>query len=131
MLKLQVIVGSIRQGRAADNVMKWLAPVVKANPEFDTEILDLRDWALPLFQETMATVGDRTNPTYSTPIVKQWNTKIKEADAYVFVTPEYNHSTSGVLKNAIDSVFFSLGFRYKVTSCVSYSVGVGGGVRAV
>jgi NAD(P)H-dependent FMN reductase len=63
-------------------------------------LLDLREWPLPFFQETLATVGDFKNPTYSLPIVKQWNQKIGEGDAYLFVTAEYNHSVPGVLKNA-------------------------------
>jgi NAD(P)H-dependent FMN reductase len=131
MLKLQIIIGSTRQGRNAELVMRWLAPVVKAHPEFETEILDLREWPLPFFQETMATVGDFANPTYSEPIVKRWNAKIKEADAFLIVTPEYNHGISAVLKNAIDSVFLSFGFRLKPVAFVGYSVGVAGGVRAI
>ena len=74
-------------------------------PGFNVEVLDLRDWPLPFFAETCATIGDFANPTYHDPIVKRWNTKIGEGDAYLFITPEYNHSIPGVLKNAIDSVF--------------------------
>ncbi len=95
------------------------------------ELLDLREWKLPLFQETLETVGDRANPTYSDPVVKLWNSKIKEADAYMMVTPEYNHGVPAVLKNAIDSVFVSYGFRQKPVAFVGYSMGVGAGVRAV
>ena len=76
-------------------------------------------------------MGDLANPTYSDPIVKRWNDKIREADAFLLLTPEYNHSKSGVLKNAIDSVFFSFGFRHKAVAFVSYSVGAAGGVRAI
>ena len=63
--------------------------------------------------------------------MKRWNDKIKEADAYIIVTPEYNHSVPGVLKNAIDTVFFSYGFRQKPVAFVGYSLGFTGGVRAV
>src|SRR4051812_34914781 len=111
MLKLQVIVGSTREGRNSDPVLRWLTPVLKARRDFEVEQLDLRDWPLPFFQETMATLGDPRDPTYSTPLVKRWNAKIKEADAYVLVTPEYNHGIPGQLKNAIDSVFASFAFR--------------------
>lgn len=131
MLRLQIIVGSTREGRHADAVLRWLAPVAKAHPAFETEVLDLREWPLPFFQETMATVGDFRNPTYSQPIVKQWNQKISEGDAHLFVTAEYNHSVPGVLKNAVDSVFLSFGFRHKPAGFVGYSIGVGGGSRAV
>lgn len=63
--------------------------------------------------------------------MKQWNDKIKEADAYVIVTPEYNRSIPGVLKNAIDSVFFSFRFRQKAVAFVGYSLGPTAGARAV
>jgi NAD(P)H-dependent FMN reductase len=131
MLKLQIIVGSTREGRHADAVVRWLLPVVKTHGAFDVEVLDLREWQLPLFQETLATIGDFKNPTYSQPIVRKWNQKIAEGDAYLFVTAEYNHSIPGVLKNAVDSVFLSFGFRHKPAGFVGYSIGVSAGVRAV
>ena len=131
MLKLQVIVGSTRPDRNADSVLRWAVPKITAHPAFQTEVLDLREWPLPMFQETAATVGDPRNPAYSDPAVKRWNLKVKEADAYVLVTPEYNHSVPAVLKNAIDSVFFSFGFRHKPVAFIGYSMGVAAGVRAV
>jgi NAD(P)H-dependent FMN reductase len=131
MLKLQVIVGSTREGRQSDAVLRWLAPAARAHGAFEVEVLDLRDWPLPLFQETMATIGDFRNPTYSQPIVKAWNQKVSEGDAFLFVTAEYNHSVPGVLKNAIDSVFVSFGFRHKPAGFVGYSGGAVGGARAV
>jgi NAD(P)H-dependent FMN reductase len=131
MLKLQIIVGSTREGRQADAVLRWLVPVVKAHGVFDAEVLDLREWSLPFFQETLATIGDFKDPTYSQPIVKKWNQKIAEGDAYLFITAEYNHSVPGVLKNAIDSVFLSFAFRHKPAGFVGYSVGTTGGARAV
>src|SRR6201995_1200139 len=103
MLKPQIIIGSTRQGRHADRVVQWLQPIAQAHPGFEVETLDLRDWPLPFFPESLATVGDFANPTFSDPIVKRWNAKIKEGDAFLIVTPEYNHSVPGVLKNAIDS----------------------------
>jgi NAD(P)H-dependent FMN reductase len=131
MHKLQIIVGSTREGRHADTVLRWLLPAAQAHGTFEVEVLDLREWQLPLFQETLATIGDFRNPTYSQPIVKRWNQKIAEGDAYLFITAEYNHSVPGVLKNAIDSVFVSFGFRHKPAGFVGYSVGVSAGVRAV
>ncbi len=131
MLKLHVIIGSTRDGRNADAVSRWMMPIVQSRQDFNVEILDLRDWPLPLFQETIASVGDFKDPTYSNPVVKRWNVKIAEADAYVFVTPEYNHSIPAVLKNAIDSVFFSFAFRHKPVAYVAYSLGLTGGVRCV
>jgi NAD(P)H-dependent FMN reductase len=131
MFKLQIIIGSTREGRNADSVCRWLLPIAEAQRAFTVELLDLRDWPLPLFQETIASVGNFSDPTYSDPVVKRWNDKIKEADAYLIVTPEYNHSVPAVLKNAIDTVFFSFGFRHKPVAFVGYSLGVAAGVRAV
>jgi NAD(P)H-dependent FMN reductase len=131
MLKLQIIIGSTRDGRNAEPVFRWLLPLAQAHGAFEVETLDLRDWKLPMFQDTLQTVGDFANPTYSDPVIKRWNTKIKEADAYLMITPEYNHSVPGVLKNAIDSVFVSFGFRHKPVAFVGYSMGVAAGVRAV
>ena len=131
MLKLQVIIGSTREGRNADPVCRWFLPTVQAHKAFQVEVLDLRDWPLPFFQETIAKMGDLTNPTYSDPMVKRWNDKINEADAYIVVTPEYNHSMPAVLKNAIDSVFFSWRFRQKPVAFVGYSLGATGASRAV
>jgi len=131
LTKLQIIVGSTREGRAAQPVLEWITRRAEAHGAFEVEVLDLRDWPLPMFQETLATIGDRMNPTYSEPIVKAWNEKITEGDAFLFLTPEYNHSISGVLKNAIDNVFISFGFRNKVMAGVSYSGSAVGGARAI
>ena len=98
---------------------------------FEVEVLDLRDWPLPFFQEHMGTIGDFADPTYSEPIVRDWNRKIGEGDAYLILTAEYNHSVPGQLKNAIDSVFVSFAFRNKPIGFVGYSVGVAAGTRAV
>jgi NAD(P)H-dependent FMN reductase len=131
MSKLLVIVGSTRPTRAAEQVLPWLTAKIAEHAAFDAEIVDLRDWPLPIFGEHMGTIGDFNDPTYSEPIVKAWNSKIKEADAYVIVTPEYNHSIPGGLKNAIDSVWISFGFRNKPVAFVGYSGGIAGGVRAI
>lgn len=131
MSKVLVIVGSTRPGRLADRVLPWLMTRVAAHEGFDAELADLRDWPLPIFAEHMGTIGDLSDPTYSEPIVRAWNKKVKEADAFIVLTPEYNHSVPAVLKNAIDSVWLSFGFRNKPVAAVGYSNGVGGGIRAI
>ena len=131
MSKLQVIIGSTRPTRAADRVAPWVIDRAGAHPAFEVEVLDLRDWPLPIFAEHLGTIGDFNDPTYSHPLVRRWNHKIKEADAYLVITPEYNHSVPGVLKNAIDSVFVSFAFRNKPIVAVGYSGGIAGGVRAI
>jgi NAD(P)H-dependent FMN reductase len=129
--KLHVIIGSTRPGRAADLVAPWVINRAQSHGGFDVEVLDLRDWALPMFTETFDTVGDFNDPTYSSPVVRSWNHKIAEADAFLVITPEYNHSVPAVLKNAIDSVFVSFAFRNKPIAAVGYSGGIAGGVRAI
>jgi NAD(P)H-dependent FMN reductase len=131
MSTLQIIIGSTRPGRAADLVAPWVIDRARAHGGFDVEVLDLRDWVLPIFAEHLGSIGDFNNPTYSTPIVRDWNHKIRQGDAYLVVTPEYNHSVPGVLKNAIDSVFVSFAFRQKPIVAVGYSGGISGGVRAI
>ena len=131
MNKLQIIVGSTRPTRAAENIFPWIADQAIRHGDFDVEVIDLRDWSLPFFQEHMGTIGDFANPTYSDPIVKAWNAKIAEGDAYLIITPEYNHSVPGQLKNAIDSVFVSFALRNKPVAFVGYSAGIAAGTRAV
>jgi NAD(P)H-dependent FMN reductase len=131
MLKLKIIIGSTRPGRAADLVAPWIVDTATGHPAFEVEVLDLRDWPLPIFAETYATLGDPRNPTYSDPIVKRWNERIADGDAFVFITPEYNHSVPAVLKNAVDNVFASFAFRNKAAAFVGYSGGIAAGARAV
>jgi NAD(P)H-dependent FMN reductase len=131
MSRVLVIVGSTRPGRAADLVMPWVISRARAQQGFDTEVADLRDWPLPIFGEHAGTIGDISDPTYSEPIVQAWNKKVKQADAFIVVTPEYNHSLPAALKNAIDSVWLSFGFRNKPVAAVGYSGSIGGGIRAI
>jgi NAD(P)H-dependent FMN reductase len=131
MLNLKIIIGSTRPGRAADQVVSWIVPAANAHGGFDVEVADLREWELPIFGETRATVGDVRDPTFSAPVVKRWNSMIADGDAFLFVTPEYNHSVPAVLKNAIDSVFATFAFRTKPVACVAYSGGIAGGTRAI
>jgi NAD(P)H-dependent FMN reductase len=130
MYTLQVIVGSTRPTRAADPVTHWVMDRAERHQALQPELLDLRDWPLPMFSEHFGTIGDFRDPTYSDPIVRAWNAKIREGDAFLIVTPEYNHSIPGVLKNAMDSVWASFAFRNKPISSVSYSGAQTGGARA-
>jgi NAD(P)H-dependent FMN reductase len=131
MLELKLIVGSTRPGRSADRVLQWLSDRTQGDGRFSVDVLDLRDWNLPMFAESQATIGDPQDPTYSNPLVRQWNHTISTGDAYLFVTPEYNHSIPGALKNALDTVFASHALRNKPAGVVAYSAGRVGGARAV
>src|SRR6266702_2850981 len=98
MTKIAVVVGSTRAGRQTDKLAGWAAKEVGKLAE--VEVLDLRDYPLPFFDEA---VSPRYNPERApAPEVKKWLDKVAEFDGYVLVTPEYNRSTSAVLKNALD-----------------------------
>ncbi len=96
--KIAVVIGSTRQGRVTDRLAKWVAKEVGKTA--DVELLDLRDYPMPFLDEP---ISPRYNPDrHSEPVTQTWLDKIATFDGYVFVTPEYNRSTSAVLKNAID-----------------------------
>lgn len=130
-LRTLLIAGSTRPNTAADLVLPWLQRTLDADARIDLQVADLRDWSLPFFQEDPAAMGNPMAPTYSDPIVERWNQTVKSADTVVMLTPEYNHSIPPALKNAIDSVFMSGGFRNKPCAFVGYSASPTGGVRAI
>src|SRR5437763_3005793 len=123
MLRIAIIIGSTRPGRKAEAVAKWVYEIAQKRSDAEFELVDIKDFNLPLLDESMSpTLGQ-----YTKEHTKVWAAKVDSFDAYVFVTPEYNHATSGALKNAID-------FLYKEwTNKAAGFVGYGGasGVRAV
>jgi NAD(P)H-dependent FMN reductase len=131
MLNLKILIGSTRPTRAADKVAPWTIERARSHGAFEVEVLDLRDWPLPMFQEHLGTIGDFSDPTYSEPVVRRWNQTLKEADALLVITAEYLHSIPGSLKNAFDNVFVSWALRNKPLAAVGYSTGIAAGVRAV
>jgi len=105
-VKLQVIVGSSRPGRITDKVAAWVAAAAAGLKNTEVEVVDLADYVLPLFDEP---ISPQYNPNRQpNEAVQKWLDKLAEADAYVIVTPEYNRTISGVLKNALDYVDFQL-----------------------
>jgi NAD(P)H-dependent FMN reductase len=123
MIKIAIIVGSTRPNRNGEAVAKWIYEVAKERSDAEFELVDIKDFNLPLLDEPMPpSLGQ-----YSKPHTKVWADKIDHFDAYVFVTPEYNHGTSGALKNAIDFLFVE--WNNKAAGFVSY--GGAGGARAV
>lgn len=122
MIKIAIIIGSTRPGRKADAVAKWVHELAKKRGDAEYEIVDIKDYNLPLLDEP-------TPPSmhqYTQQHTKTWSAKIASFDGYVFVTPEYNHSTSGALKNAIDYLYTE--WNNKAAGIVSY--GSIGGARA-
>lgn len=124
-LNIKVIAGSTREGRFSDKAAAWIAEEIKKQEEVMVEIIDLHDYDMPFFNESISP-SFKQEP-YKNEAVARFTKKIEEGDAFVMVTPEYNHGTSGVLKNALDWVYQE--WNNKPVAFVSY--GSVGGARAV
>jgi len=123
MTKIAVIVGSTREGRMTDKLATWVHKEVAGKAE--AEILDLRDYPMPFFDEA---ISPRYNPQrQAEPAVQKWLDKIAEFDGFVAVTPEYNRTTTAVLKNAIDVLDYQM--EHKPVALVAH--GSSGGGQAV
>jgi NAD(P)H-dependent FMN reductase len=123
MTKIGIILGSTRPGRNGEAVARWVLDVASKRSDAEFELVDLLDYKLPHLDEALPpSMGQ-----YTQPHTQEWAQKIASFDGFVMVTPEYNHSTSGVLKNAIDYLFAE--WNNKAVGFVSY--GAMGGARAV
>jgi NAD(P)H-dependent FMN reductase len=123
MLKIAIILGSTRPGRNGEAVARWVNEIAQKRSDAEFELVDLADFNLPLLDEPVPpSMGQ-----YTKPHTIAWSKKIGSFDGYVFVTPEYNHATSGALKNAIDFLFHE--WKNKAAGFVGY--GGNGGSRAI
>jgi NAD(P)H-dependent FMN reductase len=123
MLRIAIIIGSTRPGRKAEAVAKWVYEIAQKRSDAEFELVDIKDFNLPLLDEPASPIMGQSTHQHT----KTWSAKIESFDAYVFVTPEYNHGTSGALKNAIDFLYHE--WVNKAAGFVSY--GGAGGARAV
>ena len=121
-IKIAIIIGSTRPGRNGEAVAKWVQRLASTHTDAEFELVDLLDYELPHLDEAIPASQAR----YAGEHTKTWASKVAEFDGYVFVTPEYNHSISGALKNAIDYVYAE--WNNKAAGIVSY--GGSGGARA-
>jgi NAD(P)H-dependent FMN reductase len=123
MPRIAIIIGSTRPGRNGAAVADWVFEQAKKRTDAEFELVDLADHPLPHLDEAIPpSLGQ-----YTQEHTKEWAATIDGFDGFVFVTPEYNHTTSGVLKNAIDYLYAE--WNNKAAGFVSY--GSAGGVRAV
>jgi NAD(P)H-dependent FMN reductase len=123
MLRIGIIVGSTRPGRKALDVANWVQGIAQERTDAEFELVDIAEFDLPLLDEPIPPSQGK----YSKEHTKRWAAKIAGFDGFVMVTPEYNHSTSGALKNALDFLYAE--WNNKAVGFVSY--GSAGGVRAV
>ena len=120
---LQVIAASTRPGRRGIAVARWIQQLAEAHGGFDVELVDLAEVELPIFDKP----HHPRLRQYVNQHTKDWSATVDRADAFVFVTPEYNHSYPGVLKNALD--YLAAEWADKPAAIASYG-GVSAGVRA-
>lgn len=123
-LKLHVIVCSTRPGRVGFSVARWFNEYAKQHSQFDVELVDLADVNLPVYDEAYHPARAR----YEKEHTKAWSAIVSRADAYVFVTPEYNYGPPPAFINALNYLYKE--WNYKPCGFVSYG-GISGGMRAV
>ena len=123
MIRIAIIIGSTRPGRKADAVARWVYDIAQKRTDAEFEVVDIKDFNLPLLDEPMPPMMGQ----YTQEHTKTWSAKIASFDAFIFVTPEYNHATSAALKNAIDYLYQE--WVNKAAGFVSY--GGASGTRAV
>jgi NAD(P)H-dependent FMN reductase len=123
MVNIGIILGSTRPNRNGEAVAKWVVEQSSKRNDARYELVDIKDYNLPLLDEPIPPSQGK----YSQPHTKRWAEKIASFDGFIFVTPEYNHSTSGALKNALDFLYRE--WNNKAAGFVSY--GSAGGARAV
>ncbi|QPC91328.1 NADPH-dependent FMN reductase [Mesorhizobium sp. INR15] len=121
--KIAIIVGSTRAARFADVPTQWIAKIAKSHADINVEVVDLRDFPLPFFDEVASSAWvPSTNE-----VALRWQKKVAEYDGFIFTAAEYNHGPTAVLKNAID--YAANEWNKKPAGFVGY--GSVGGARAV
>jgi NAD(P)H-dependent FMN reductase len=118
-LRIAIIIGSTRPGRKGEAVSKWAYEIARKRGDAEFELVDIAAFELPLLDEPLPASSGK----YSQPHTRTWSAKIASFDGFVFVTPEYNHGTSAVLKNAIDFLFHEWGD--KAAGFIGYGASLG------
>lgn len=128
MGKVTIILGSTRQGRQGGKVAQWVRQQAAKRTDFESELVDLREWALP-FLDIPVSPASVKDGNYGPEVINRWASKIRESDGFLIVTPEYNHGYPAVLKNALDWVYAE--WNRKPVAFVAYSGGPISGARVV
>ncbi len=122
--RLMIIVASTRPGRMGTPVANWFVPLAREYGAFDVDVVDLAELDLPLLNEP----NHPRLRDYMHPHTHEWSARVDAADAFVFVTPEYNHGYPAALKNAID--YLHQEWLHKPVAFVSYG-GIAAGTRSM
>jgi NAD(P)H-dependent FMN reductase len=118
-LNIHVIIGSVREGRIGLPIANWVMEQAAGRDDLACELVDLKEWDLPFFWHPRPPAAGN----YTDPLQIRWAEKIAAADGYILVSPEYNHSGSAALKNALDTVYAE--WNRKPLGLVAYG-GIGG-----
>ncbi len=121
--KIALIISSTRETRFGEKPARWIADIAAQRDDMQVEILDLRDYPMPFFDEVASNAWAPT----TNEVARKWQQAVAEYDGYIFVTAEYNRSITGVLKNALDYAYPE--WNRKPAAVVGY--GSVGGARAV
>lgn len=121
--RIAVVIGSTRPNRFADKPAEWIAEIANARGDLDVEILDLKDYPMPLFAEPTSPMWGASENE----VARLWQAKLARFDGFIFTAAEYNHAPTGVLKNALD--YAGKEWVRKPAGFVGY--GSVGGARAV
>ena len=124
-IKIKIILGSVRQGRFGQRPASWINEELKSWEGVEAELLDLKDYPMPFFDSP--TSPAMMNMKYADEKVQKWSNKINDGEAFIIVSPEYNHGYSSVLKNAMDWLLPE--WSRKPVGFVSY--GSASGARAI
>jgi NAD(P)H-dependent FMN reductase len=123
MYNLKIITSTVREGRKGPLVTAWIAEIARQNGSFNVEVLDLGVINLPMMNEPLHPVMKK----YKHEHTKQWSAKIEDADAFIFVTAEYDYNYPAPLRNALEYLYHE--WAYKPAGIISYG-GISGGTRA-
>ena len=126
-VRIGIILASVREGRRGEAFARWIRELLAERPDVEVELLDLLEWSLPPYRHpTPPNAAEKSYPEGS--LEARWRDRIAALDGFVIVTPEYNHSFPGALKNALDTVYTP--WNHKPVAFVSYG-GFAAGARAV
>lgn len=122
-LSILVILGSVREGRTAEPVGRWVMEQAASRADLSCELVDLRDWNLPYYPFPKPPAAGH----YTDPLQIKWAEKIASADGYILICPEYNHALPAVLKNALDFVYA----EWNRKPCTFVGYGGNGAARSI